>query len=197
MKIDFDKIKSVYRLARNLRFSDAQILINSSKFRSFAPGDFIMEAGTMKKDVFFIHKGLIRVFALNDKGDEITTMIKKEHQLIANLDLILYNQPSTLFYETLEPTEVSYMDYDVLQSILARNPKLDANRKYFFQHIVKQAMQRINTFVLLSPEERYIDFMEKNPDLINRVPDKYIAHILGITPVSLSRIRKRILIKKA
>ncbi|MBK8659738.1 MAG: hypothetical protein IPN22_12925 [Bacteroidetes bacterium] len=50
--------------------------------------------------------------------------------------------------------------------------------------------------MLLSPEERYLKFIQKYPDLLNRVPNKYIANVLGITPVSLSRIRKRISTKK-
>ena len=53
-------------------------------------------------------------------------------------------------------------------------------------------MNRLEAFVLLTPEERYQELISSNPTLINRVPDKYIANIIGITPVSLSRIRKRL-----
>lgn len=53
-------------------------------------------------------------------------------------------------------------------------------------------MNRLEAFVLLSPEERYREIITSNPSLINRVPDKYLANIIGITPVSLSRIRKRL-----
>ena len=61
-----------------------------------------------------------------------------------------------------------------------------------FQKEMKAAYRRIDAFVMLSPEERYLQFVENNPDMINRVHNKYIANMLGITPVSLSRIRKRI-----
>ena len=64
--------------------------------------------------------------------------------------------------------------------------------KKFFQRIVREAHLRIEGFVLHTPEERYIKFIEKYPDINNRVPDKYIANVLGITPVSLSTIRARI-----
>ena len=89
----------------------------------------------------------------------------------------------------------SPIDYDLIQKIFESNPKLEANRKKFFQRIVREAHLRIEGFVLHTPEERYIKFIEKYPDINNRVPDKYIANVLGITPVSLSRIRARIIKK--
>ena len=64
--------------------------------------------------------------------------------------------------------------------------------KYVFQKMMRHQLARVESFVLNSPEERYLKYIKDYPDLINRVPDKYIAHVLGITPVSLSRIRKRI-----
>ena len=61
---------------------------------------------------------------------------------------------------------------------------------------MKKMLQRLETFVLMNAEERYEDFIKKNPTLSNRVPDEYLANVLGITPVSLSRIRARIVNKK-
>lgn len=61
---------------------------------------------------------------------------------------------------------------------------------------MKRAFQRIESFVFLSPEERYKKYVKDYPNVIDRAPDKYIANVLGITPVSLSRIRTRIASKK-
>ena len=62
--------------------------------------------------------------------------------------------------------------------------------------MMKLQHERLKSFVLLNPEERYLDFIKKNPSLVNRVPGKYIANVLGITPVSLSRIRARVVNQK-
>ena len=190
--IDFDKIKTIYQFGRNVSLSDIQVLLSTAKSKSFAPSEYLIKEGTITKDVFFIRKGLVRAFVINEKGDEITTALRVENQLITSPDIILFNQPARAYYQAIEPTDTYRMDYDVLQSIISKNPKLEASRKYIFQNLMKDAYRRIETFVLLSPEERYIDFVDTNPDLVNRVPDKYIANVLGITPVSLSRIRKRI-----
>lgn len=61
---------------------------------------------------------------------------------------------------------------------------------------MKQIFGRVDSFVLLSPEERYKKYVKDFPEIVNRVPDKHIANVLRITPVSLSRIRKRIATKK-
>lgn len=194
--IDFEKIKAIYNLGRKLNFADVQVLIQSAKKKSFASGEYLIKDGGVTKELFFVRKGLVRAFKVNNKGDEITTLVRRENQIVASPNIILFNKPSQLYFETLEPTEVFCMDYDLVQTIIAKNPKLEANRKFVLQNILKEAFQRIDTFVLMSPEERYLNYIETNPELINRVPDKYIAHILGITPVSLSRIRKRIAAKK-
>jgi CRP-like cAMP-binding protein len=194
--IDFERIKAIYKLSQNLTLGDIQTLIKAAKTKSYDIGEFIIKEGAVKKDVFFIRKGLIRAFKINDKGDEITTLLRWENQVVASQDIILFNQASTLYFEALEPTEVFHMSYDLLQSIIAQNPKLEENRKFMLLKTLKEASRRIDSFVLLSPEERYIDFVHSNPDIINRVPNKYIANVLGITPVSLSRIRKRIASKK-
>lgn len=175
-----------------MTLSDVKVLIDAATLRSYKPGEFLIKEGSLRKEVFLIRKGLIRAYKLDKKGIEITTSIRWENKISASPDVILFNQASKLYFEAIEPTDVFCIDYDKLQTLIDNNPKLEANRKYIFQNILKEALQRIDSFVLLSPEERYLDFIESKPDIINRVPGKYIANVLGITPVSLSRIRKRI-----
>jgi CRP-like cAMP-binding protein len=190
--IDLEKLRAFYKFGRNLTINDAQSLLQAASTRSYAVGDYLIKEGSHKKEVFFIHKGNIRSFRINEKGNEITTLLRWENQIIASPDVILFDQPSQNYVEALEETKVRVLDYDVLQDIVSANPKLDANRKYVLQQMLKEALGRIDTFVLMSPEERYLAYVDQNPEIVNRVPDKYIANVLGITPVSLSRIRKRV-----
>jgi len=194
--IDFDKIKTIYKLGQKLTLSDLQVLLKSAKTKSYASGEHLIIEDERNRNVFFILKGLVRAYKINEKGEEITTLIRWENKIVASPDIILFNEPSQLYLETLEPTDVLYIDYDVLQKIISNNPKLESNRKFILQNVLKEALKRIDSFVLLTPAERYLDFVKENPDIVNRVQDKYIANVLGITPVSLSRIRKRIATKK-
>lgn len=194
--INLQQIKNLYQLSRDLSWKDIQVLLQAAQAKSYGVGELLIAEGTFKKDLFFIQEGLVRAFVINKKGDEITTLLRWEHQLVASLDNIFLDKAATHSYQALEPTQVLCLPYDSLQNILAQNPKLEANRKFFFQKHLEEASRRINSFILLSPEERYLELVESNPSLVNRVPDKYLAHILGITPVSLSRIRKRLASKK-
>lgn len=194
--LDFEKIKTIYKIGKDLEWKDLQSLIQATTSRSYAINDYLIKEGTVKREVFFIKKGLIRVFAINDKGDEITIRISTENQPIASPDIILFDQPSRFYFQALEPTETLSIDYDLMQKVISKTPALEQNRKNILLNILKESQARVESFVLYSPEERYIRFVEDNPGIVNRVPDKYIANVLGITPVSLSRIRKRIVQKK-
>jgi CRP-like cAMP-binding protein len=193
--IDFQKLRKIYQFSSNVRLSDAMALIKSAKSKSFEAGEYLLKAGSWAKDIYFIRKGIARSFAINQRGDEITTMLRWENQIVTNADAILFEQPSRSYWQVIEPTETFSLDLEVAQDIVSNNPRLEENRKYLLRTLLKEAFTRIDTFVMLSPEERYLDFLESHKEIVNRVPDKYIANILGITPVSLSRIRKRLATK--
>ena len=194
--INFEQLKKIYQIGRDLQFSDAQKILSVAKSKTYAANEYLIQEGSLRREVFYIKKGLVRSFAINEKGDEITLSLFWEHHLVVSPDIILFNQASRFYFQALELTEVLYLNYDVLQNIVESNPKLEKNRKFIFQRALKETQKRIESFVLYSPEERYIRYVAENPDIVNRVPNKYIANVLGITPVSLSRIRKRIASKK-
>lgn len=91
----------------------------------------------------------------------------------------------------MEDTDLLEIDYDALQDLLENIPKLESTRKYFLMNMLAESMNRVESLILLSPEDRYRQLVEQKPNIINRVPNKYIATFLGITPVSLSRLRRR------
>mgnify|MGYP006275616145 CR=1 FL=1 len=132
----------------------------------------------------------------NAGEEEVTFQLFPENHISGNIHTIFLKQPSSFFYEAIEPTKLYIIDYKTFSNI-SNTPKLgEFSRKFLGKRLVKQAFQRVESFVFLTPEERYLKYTKDNPNIINRAPDKYIAHILGITPTSLSRIRKRITSKK-
>lgn len=173
------------------------LLLRHVTIRSIEKGETIIEEGTTKRDIFYIRKGLIRSYLTNEMADEITFQLFPEYHIFGNVHSILFDEPSSFSYQALEPTKVYEVNYDSFQRVISKNGKLlELNRMYLGKKIIKQAYQRVESFVLLSPEERYLKYLNDYPDVINRAPDKYIAHVLGITPVSLSRMRNRIASKR-
>lgn len=172
--------------------TDFENLFQAAKTKSYPIGKYLIEIDDLKKEIFYIKKGLVRLIKINDKGDEVTFTIKWENQFIASRDVLIFNQPSKFSCKALEPTEVLIIDYNEL---ISREPKLEALIKMVYK-IYEQPLLRLDSFLMQTPEERYIDFVKSHPDILDRIPDKYLANVIGITPVSLSRIRKRLATKK-
>ena len=171
--------------------------LRNVKIRNLEKGDTLIPEGSTEKQAYFIRKGLIRSYLTDDKEEEITFQLYPEHHVVGNIHCILFDEPSRFCYQALERTKVYAIKYDSFIEMTSRSPKLlELNRMYLSKKTLKQAFQRVESFVFLSPEKRYLKYLEDHPDVVNRAPDKYIANILGITPVSLSRIRNRIASKK-
>lgn len=161
--------------------------------KTFEKGEIIIDEADKINNVFYIRKGLVRSYLINEKGEEITFQLFAERQIFGNVHTILFNEPSKFTFETLENTKVYFTDLKTFQDLSTSNSDfLKIDNAIFGRQILKQAFQRIDSFVFLSPEKRYQQYLKDYPNIISRVPDKYIANVLGVTPVSLSRIRKRI-----
>lgn len=194
--INFDRLNSMYQFGRKLNLTDFAALYQAAKSRRYKAGEFLIQEGSSNNEVFFLLKGIIRVFNINAKGEEITIDLFAEYQVFASYDVVYFERPSRFYAQALEDTHTLSIKHDVLQTLLEKNTKLNENRKFILHKLLKTSFNRIESLVLLSPEERYLQFLEENSHLFNRVPNKYIANMLGITPVSLSRIKKRVLAKK-
>ncbi len=173
------------------------LLLRHASLKTFQKGELLIEKDSTHMNIFYIRSGLVRSFFINEETDEITFQLFPEYALVVNVQAILFDTPSKFSYEALETTRVYQINFQAFRELATQNAKvLNTNQKLLFQHMLQQVYQRVESFVLLSPEERYLKYMQDYPQVINRAPDKYIAHVLGITPVSLSRIRSRIASKK-
>jgi CRP-like cAMP-binding protein len=188
----FQKLKEKYEF---LKMEDLMELISICKFQNIPKNEHFIKAGDTTKKVGFIISGLIRFYHLKD-GEEYNIIFKKEFEMASSFESIILNQPSSYSFEVLEDTQMMVFDYNEMEEIFAKNHQLERFGRYFIQQELAQAVKIYEGHLFYSPEERYLKFIEKYPDLMNRVPLKHLSSFLGITPVSLSRIRKRITTNK-
>jgi len=172
--------------------ADTSPLLDLTRVVSVDTNETYIRKGETTRKVAFIEQGIIRAYAIKASGDESTLFLRWEGQIIASHDCIIDGQPSRFIYRALEPTTLLEINYDVLEATLKTHPEYEPLRNFFLMRMLSDSLKNIESFVTLSPEERYRKLIAERIDLVNRVPDKYIASMLGITPVSLSRIRKRI-----
>lgn len=167
------------------------ILEEAFTFRQ-VPNKFkLAEEGKVAKELYFINKGLIRLY-YSKNGEEITGFIFQEGLFAASLDSFLRHSPSIQSLETMEDCELLVITKEELEALYRRLPAMNTITRKIAEQRFINAQRILSSFILDSPEERYKKFEVAHKDLLLRVPLHYIASFLGITPVSLSRIRKRL-----
>ncbi|MEN5231463.1 Crp/Fnr family transcriptional regulator [Sphingobacterium faecium] len=169
---EFQKIKHLFKL---ITLPAKSILLNE---------------GDIATNIFFIKKGCLRV-GFNNDGQDITFQFFFEGDFVSSIESFITRQPSLFSIETIEPVSLyalSKTDFDEMMSSSSSMKKefddLIFSRLLSYQ---KLFLERIKN----NPERRYHELLASNPEILLRVPQHYIASFLGITSVSLSRIRNR------
>ncbi len=152
--------------------------------------DFLLQAGDYCKHSFYVEKGLLRYYSIDDKGKEHILQFAPEQWFVGDRESMYFNRPSNFFIQSLEDSDVVLIDENLITKLSNSNPSFAVfNNKLLHNHI-RQLQHRINMLLSATAEERYLDFIEIYPDILLRVPQTFVASYLGITPESLSRVRK-------
>lgn len=130
-------------------------------------------------------------FVLN--GVENNTYFSFENEWISSYSSFLSHTPSTIYIEAMEPTQVLALNYDDLHCLYDRFRTAERFGRLIAEYLYTCLETRAYSLLINSPEERYIDALNNNSILFERVSQRYIASYLGIAPESLSRIRKRLM----
>ncbi len=150
----------------------------------------LLQEGQISGTMFFIEKGCLRTWVNND-GKEITTQFFFENAKVASIESFRTNQPSLYSIESLEPCILQTISQQDFQNALENFPELKKETEAHLFRRFLYSQKRFYSYLKNSPQKRYEELLEEHPQIIQRVPQHYIASYLGITPVSLSRIRNR------
>lgn len=178
----------------NTSEEEKAFLESAFTFREVSKKYRLVDYGQISNELYFINKGIIRLFYPED-GEEITGYLFKENLFSSSYDSFLTQTPSLQVLETLEDCELLVITKDSLNQLYEQMPTMHIFTRKMAEQRFINAQRILSSFILDSPEERYLKFEASNKDLLQRVPQHYIASFLGITPVSLSRIRKRLMDK--
>jgi CRP-like cAMP-binding protein len=176
----------------SLTSKEKRIVESKFTFRQIPARFKLVKHNEVATELYYINKGLIRLYYTTEKG-EITGFIFRENLFASSYDSFLRKAPSIQTLESLEECDLLVITFDHMQELYEEVPKINIlTRKVAEQRFIN-AQQILSSFLLDSPEERYQKFEAANKDLLQRVPQNIIASYLGITPVSLSRIRRRLM----
>lgn len=188
----FDLIYQYTSQMVNFTDREKAIFEDAFTYRHVPKKFMLVKEGETARELYFINRGLLRLYYTKE-GEEITAFIFREGLFASSLDSFLQQSPGIQSLDTLEDCDLLVLTFDRLQELYEKLPKMNIlTRKVAEQRFIN-AQRILSSFILDSPEERYRKFEAQNKDLLQRVPQHIIASYLGITPVSLSRIRKRII----
>ena len=162
--------------------------------RKLRKRQFLLQAGDSCKVNAFVEKGILRSYTVDEKGNEHIIQFAAEGWWISDLYSFLTGEASAYNIEALENCELLLLTRSASEELLAALPKFETYQRLLLQGAYIAMQRRITASLNQTAEEKYLDIIHTYPDIIQRVPQHMVASYLGITPETLSRIRKQLVI---
>ena len=180
-------------LQEKIEITDEQFESISSvlKVKKFEKNEILQYTGDNFKHGYFVGKGLLRAYSIDAKGKEHSLQFAPENWLVSDRNN-MNNEPSIFFIDAIETTEAVLMPNNFMEEAARQVPCLQPMQIRLLNNSIRFMQKRINMLLSATAEERYLDFIKLYPNLTLRVPQWMIASYLGITPESLSRVRKEL-----
>lgn len=160
--------------------------------REYAAGDVLFRPGEADASIHYLHHGLVRYFYLSEDGKERNHSFAAEGNLVGCLPAYIGAGPCTFTVEALEKTTSIVIPSDIIKTIDNRHMCWSQFKLRLMEHVAIRKEEREAEFLTNTAETRYRNFLTRYTALVDRIPQYHIASFLGITPVGLSRIRKRV-----
>ncbi len=187
----FDFISKYVSLTKD----EKNAILSLDLFRSVIKGTILLKEGQKSQDSYFVLKGCIRTYYLLD-SEEKTTAFYTEMDAFTP-PCVISKTPSEYYISCMEDTILTISNSDMEVEINSKFPKFEIMCRILSEELLAKQRIDFDAFKTSSPEQRYLNLLQKRPDLIQRVPQHQLASYLGIKPQSLSRLRARILQKKS
>ncbi|WP_435355383.1 Crp/Fnr family transcriptional regulator [Emticicia sp. SJ17W-69] len=176
--------------------TEEKLLIDAAfKRKHLRKRQYLLQEGDVCKYMSFFIKGSGRMYAVNDKGQEHTVRFGIENWWLGDFESYNFNTPSLYNIEVLEDSDVLMIEHIKMQRLIATIPAIDLMIKEIDRKGTVATQKRIHSSISLSAEERYDSLINMYPEFLNRFSQSMIASYLGISPETLSRIRKNLLKK--
>jgi len=162
---------------------------------SFRKGKLLLKAGEICEHIYFIRKGAVRGF-IKEGTKDITTWITAENEVVSSISSLDMREPAQENMQAIENCELLAITYDDFQDLYIKFPEFNIVARKLLQKYYRDAEGRAFIARVTNAEKKYRLFLIRYGHLSNRIPLKYIASFLGITLETLSRVRKKLSLKK-
>ncbi|GAA0544417.1 Crp/Fnr family transcriptional regulator [Chitinophaga japonensis] len=177
----------------NIDQFDRRIIRETFEPVSYARGQVLLEAGEVARYMYFINSGYLRLYYIDQEGKEVTSHINCPMDFMTSFNSYIGQRPSYETFECITDCELLRIRHQELESLLQHNQRWAAFGKIVYEEVIKYNEQKAKDLVSLTARQRYLNLLQRFPDIIRHVPLQYIASFIGIKPESLSRIRREII----
>jgi len=179
-------------IERHIPMSDAEFgyFMSYMTPRKFRKRQYLVQQGDYTRHSFYVVKGCIRAFQLDDSGKEHIIQFGLEDWWIGDIAALTTGTPARLNIECLEDCEVLLIDHEDQEKLFVELPKFERFFRIIMRNSLVATQNRLLSVMSQPAYDRYLEFMERYPQIVQRVANHHIASYLGIAPESLSRLRK-------
>jgi len=184
-------------LQQYIQFNEEELEYLSSigKIKNINKNEHLLTEGKICNFIAYINKGCLRCYFLKDDGTEMTENFSFENQFITDYHSFLTHIPSTQNTIAVEDSELLIISREDIENMYQYGKKFEKLGRMIAENLYIFAYQRIQSLLTEDAEKKYIRLLKNRPDLLNRVQNYHVASYLGISPETLSRIRKKVLFK--
>ena len=199
MKVDdrfemtLDNFKTAcFLILPNLQPQEFELITPHLFIKSYTKGELILHENQVCDKIFFLNKGFVRMYYVDNNGNEINYRFTDSGNFFVDFQSFLTKKPSRFYWEAVQNIEVITISYQAVQEIYKASNTWNLFGRLMAEQVYLQLNERVEMLLFMQPEERYLQMLQKYPNIINQVPQLHIASFLGIKPETLSRIRKRL-----
>lgn len=161
--------------------------INTKHFRK---NEYLLKQGDICPHYFFVEQGVLRFYSLNEDGKENILQFATESWIVSDRGSVFFQEPSRYYIDAVEDSLVVILDENFVNEVAKLNSNFRKQNEVLLQNHIRHLYKRISLLLGATARSRYLEFVAMYPDIMLRVPQRMIASYLGVTPESLSRVRK-------
>ena len=188
---EFKNYKNWLRQVSFLTEKDCSLFEPFLKTKNYNANEYFLTEGKVCQEIGFVNKGCFRTYYLAD-GKEINTHFTFDNEFVTDYDSFLQSKPSRYFIQALEDTQIVTFNLSALQSAYNQSQNWERFGRMIAEQSYKLTTQRVESFLFLDGEQRYLDLLKNQPQIFERIPLYHIASYLGLERESLSRLRKKV-----
>lgn len=176
----------------SLSDEEQQAIVDDILIEEYKKGTVLLRQGDVPTKCYFVLKGIVRQYLIDEAGKEVTSNFFTEEQAVSIFNRHQQNKPSAYTLTCLEDCILVVGELDDEKGMFNKHLQLESMVRIMVEENLGEVQDELTSFIASAPEERYKALLRKRPHLVDRVPQHQLASYLGITPESLSRIKKRV-----